>query len=133
MSSVQGRYRSRTRDCKHCGGAFWSESGRADVCPVCRRERTRDRMAKWIAGHLEEHRARSRSTWKPRDRVRANASAAVYRAVKRGDLTALPCEICGSKAEAHHEDYSRPLDVQWLCRKHHAISHRKDQVNVIGK
>jgi hypothetical protein len=31
-----------------------------------------------------------------------------------------PCEICGDlKSEAHHPDYSKPLEVIWLCRKHH--------------
>lgn len=31
-----------------------------------------------------------------------------------------PCQICGvTKVEAHHADYSRPLEVIWLCRDHH--------------
>jgi len=36
----------------------------------------------------------------------------------------MPCEICGcEKSEAHHDDYSRPLDVRWLCRVHHLMHH----------
>jgi hypothetical protein len=31
-----------------------------------------------------------------------------------------PCVACDSeKSEMHHEDYSKPLEVWWLCRKHH--------------
>lgn len=30
------------------------------------------------------------------------------------------CEICPEvKIEAHHSDYSKPLEVRWLCRYHH--------------
>ena len=37
-----------------------------------------------------------------------------------------PCIVCGDgkKVEAHHSDYSKPLDVDWLCSKHHALWHR---------
>lgn len=37
-----------------------------------------------------------------------------------------PCRICGNntKVEAHHDDYSRPLDVEWLCETHHKAWHR---------
>jgi hypothetical protein len=38
-------------------------------------------------------------------------------------LIPAPCETCGKKAEAHHDDYSKPLEVRWLCRKHHRMWH----------
>ncbi len=44
------------------------------------------------------------------------AHCAVAQALKRGDLVKSPCEQCGDpRVEAHHDDYSRPLDVRWLC------------------
>lgn len=49
------------------------------------------------------------------------AHSAVHSAKAKGELVKEPCEICGSKVrvEAHHEDYSKPLDVRWLCNNHH--------------
>ena len=37
------------------------------------------------------------------------------------------CEDCGNiiETEAHHKDYSKPLEVRWLCRACHKIVHRK--------
>jgi hypothetical protein len=53
------------------------------------------------------------------------ANNAVSNAIRCGRLVPEPCERCGAKAQAHHEDYSRPLDVQWLCRLHHLQRHGK--------
>lgn len=50
------------------------------------------------------------------------ASAAVSRAIKRGDLVRPDaCSCCGEVAyiEAAHVDYSQPLLVVWLCRSCH--------------
>lgn len=45
-------------------------------------------------------------------------------AVRGGHLKKLNCEKCGeNKTEAHHEDYSKPLDVIWLCKKCHTKLH----------
>lgn len=51
-------------------------------------------------------------------------------AVSHGYLKKLPCEVCGSeKSEGHHDDYSKPLEVRWVCKKHHAEIHKqKDKV-----
>ena len=55
-----------------------------------------------------------------RDKQKQSAKAAVKYAVKIGKLVRLPCELCGdAKTQAHHTDYTRKLDVMWLCGKHH--------------
>lgn len=52
------------------------------------------------------------------------AHKAVNSAIKCGNLERKPCEVCGKHlAQAHHDDYSKPLDVIWLCSKHHAERH----------
>jgi len=44
----------------------------------------------------------------------------VHQAIIKGSIKKGVCEICSSsKSEAHHKDYTKPLDIQWLCRKHH--------------
>lgn len=44
-----------------------------------------------------------------------------------GRLIQKPCSICGNaRSEAHHHDYSLPLNVEWFCRKHHIELHKKD-------
>ena len=53
------------------------------------------------------------------------AQVAVAHAIQSGLLTRQPCCVCGGKAEAHHEDYSKPLGVVWLCRRHHMARHRE--------
>ena len=38
-----------------------------------------------------------------------------------------PCEVCGAKAEAHHDNYNEPLNIRWLCFKHHREWHKKHE------
>jgi transcription elongation factor Elf1 len=52
-----------------------------------------------------------------------NARSKTFTAIKNGTIQVLPCLVCGDKAEAHHPDYSRPLDVVWLCKPHHKETH----------
>jgi predicted Zn-ribbon and HTH transcriptional regulator len=54
------------------------------------------------------------------------ANAAVFRAVKSGILVRpAVCEKCGlsENIQAHHEDYSKPLDIEWLCLRCHKGRH----------
>jgi len=53
------------------------------------------------------------------------AYRAVAAALRAGELERLPCEVCGdAKSQGHHETYSKPLDVIWLCSIHHAQIHK---------
>jgi len=54
---------------------------------------------------------------------KARARWATRYAIKTGRLVPGPCEMagleCHGKIEAHHDDYRKPLDVRWFCRRHH--------------
>jgi ribosomal protein S27AE len=78
-------------------------------------ERRRNQRPERRAKSLEYQRiARARSPEKYR------ARQAVAHAVRDGRLRRMPCELCGSlRVQAHHHDYSRPLDIRWLCFKCH--------------
>lgn len=46
-------------------------------------------------------------------------------ACRAGKIKRFPCEVCGlARSEGHHDDYSKPLAVRWLCRTHHGQQHR---------
>lgn len=63
---------------------------------------------------------------KRKSTVLQNAHSDVHRAVERGVLVRpTSCEKCGRAVSlhAHHEDYTKPLDVQWLCRSCHLRRH----------
>lgn len=47
-------------------------------------------------------------------------------AVNQGKLVRSACEVCGStrRVSAHHDDYSKPLVVVWLCPDHHKERHK---------
>jgi hypothetical protein len=51
------------------------------------------------------------------------ARTAVANALRDGRLMRKPCEVCGSRAEAHHPNYYEPLSVVWLCLEHHRAWH----------
>lgn len=48
------------------------------------------------------------------------ARNSVQSEIRAGRMKRNPCEKCGNPiTEAHHNDYSKPLKVIWLCKKHH--------------
>lgn len=50
----------------------------------------------------------------------------VIKSLRIGNIARLPCEVCGAeKVDAHHDDYSKPLEVRWLCRRHHRLHHAR--------
>ena len=57
-------------------------------------------------------------------RLITKAHRLVHQALQAGKLVVGPCEIntdCRGRLVAHHDDYTKPLDVRWFCRRHHLI------------
>lgn len=62
-----------------------------------------------------------------RQMLRMQASGEVQKAIRSGALVKGLCQVCGAdRVEAHHTDYSRPLEVVWLCPRHHRERHRQE-------
>lgn len=56
---------------------------------------------------------------------RKKARGMVRKALLSGKLEHKPCEGCGRfNSHAHHDDYSKPLEVRWLCSTCHGKEHR---------
>lgn len=110
--------------------------GHLNKCKLCSRKDARQNYRKNEAYYheydkkrgetLKRKRAASLNCKKNRLKYpdKNKARQRVYDAKRHGKLAEQPCEICGAlKVTAHHEDYSKPLDVIWLCPKHHRWIH----------
>lgn len=60
-------------------------------------------------------------------KLKANCRSYLNVYIRRGKITKQPCCICNNLiSEAHHNDYTKPLEVVWYCREHH-LEHHKDK------
>ena len=144
------------RICRRCGtpkslDQFGKDNSRKDGlfqwCKSCQKEDNK----KYRAEHKDTH-AKQARIWRKNniDKARdiqnrssrkhrinhadkAKARSAVTHALRDGRLFRKPCETCGSnKSQAHHDDYSKPLDVRWLCKKDHDEWHRLNSSTAKG-
>lgn len=118
---LDGFYRNKGRvmgKCKacHCAGVrrhrAMSDNARAydrgRAATPERKRHAREITIKWRRENPEKYRAQT----------------LVGNALRDGRLLKEPCLLCGSPyVHAHHEDYSQPLNVIWLCPRHHHLGH----------
>lgn len=102
------------------------------------------RQCSAIKSHLRwkvtfHHQSEQRKAWRAKNKAKVRAYAkeqalkephkakarqACRGKIKSGEIQKLPCRECGSKnSQAHHDDYSKPFDVIFLCPKHHSELH----------
>lgn len=139
---------SAVKNCTKCGqekplSAFYKHGamrdGRLAQCKECVKTRVRQHRNDNLERIREYDRERGKlphraalrreifERFKEREPEKRAAHVAVRNALRRGDLTKQPCVFCGEAqgVEAHHHDYSKPLDVTWLCvpchRRFHAL------------
>ena len=107
--------------CKHCTKKDVSENYKKNRKHYAQYEKERNQRPERKSAVLEYQRRR-RANFPGKYKARN----AVSNAIRDGRLVRQPCEICGDKSQAHHDDYRKPLDVRWLCRKHHLEHHEKE-------
>ena len=88
------------------------------------RQQNPTRRAKKIA-YAKAHKARHPD--------RAKARQALHNAVRDGKIKRQPCCYCGAskRVQAHHADYSKPLEVTWACFKCHREREHGQKVTAI--
>jgi len=69
---------------------------------------------------------KAKKEWEIRNKSKKAANVLLGLAVARGDVIKHPCFVCGStyRIHGHHPNYDFPLDVIWLCPKHHKETHK---------
>lgn len=120
----------RLNKCKECtkrdvARRYYSACGNA-ACKAYERKRHQT---------PERRKAKSRyaATYRSRNPEKRKAQHKINNGIRDGKITRQPCEICGAaKAEAHHDDYGKPLDVRWLCFRCHR-EHAHGQIVGFGK
>lgn len=91
----------------------------------------RARRRRYYLSGKEKRSARLNETsrlWRINNREKVNAKGRVEYAVKTGRLKKPDaCSFCGNTVciVAHHYDYSKPLDVTWLCQSCHRRLHSR--------
>jgi hypothetical protein len=90
------------------------------------RKELNERYAKSQRG--KEAAIRGRKKWIALNQDKRKAHVLVGNAVRDGRLSKpTKCQICGEehhRIHGHHEDYTRPLDVVWVCPPCHQAFHR---------
>ncbi len=133
-----------TRRCSKCSGikeiSLFRKDGKIKGGKVFKhfwcRECESIEKKKWKLEHPDSYkisyqrnhrnRIKSASIYRKNNPEKMKAYNYLNNRIINGSIQKKPCEICGSiKSEAHHDDYSKPLDVRWLCPSHHKKLHIK--------
>jgi hypothetical protein len=125
-SSPIGRPRScHCGECKKCKRAAYMREWWASLTPEEKQAKTARRDPEKVREQDRRKQEKRRKEGTPEQKQRIVARAEVRKALGRGDLERQVCEADGCEllGHAHHDDYSEPLEVRWLCREHHDALH----------
>lgn len=108
----------------------WASENKDKISEYSKRYHSSEKGQKRYKKYYEEHKSEFfERAYKSKEKYGCEVVARkkVAQALKTGRLKKEPCEQCGKeKADAHHDDYNKPLQVRWLCRSCHISWHKKN-------
>ncbi len=124
--------------CKECTNADnrkrWSSNKAAynitsKEWAAANKETKKKSCKNWVENNREKYNG-YHSKYRQNNPKKVKARMIVKDAIRHGTMTRQQCKIfdCFDIGEAHHEDYRKPLDVEWLCTKHHKQLHKENLV-----
>ncbi len=125
-------FRLNYKSCRACDSAAVRAHRKENIAAALESERLRRDSLSYKQYHKEYDASakglasnnRAKAAYVSRNPVKTKAKRDAGNAVRDGKLLKTPCEVCGElKTVGHHDDYSFPLTVRWLCHKHHASWH----------
>lgn len=104
--------------CKECNKKDVTKNREKNIEKIREYDRKRSNLP-----HRVQLRKDITKRWGKNHPDRKKAQQILRKAVMNGFVKKQLCWVCGENAEAHHPDYSSPLDVVWLCSSHHKQAH----------
>jgi len=113
-------------NCERCSESIERKSSMHKYCKPCAdtvKEENRGRYRSKLSTKISE--ANKSKEFREQFPDKRKAQWAVTNAIRDGKLVREPCLVCKKEfAEGHHEDYSKPLEVMWLCKSCHYWWHK---------
>ena len=106
--------------CKECHKIQVSEYTRENIDKIVEKSKT---------PKGREIQKRSTESWVTKNRSKKNIHVQTSHAIRSGLIKKKNCEVCNESylVDAHHDDYNKPLNIRWLCRKHHKKFHKEHE------
>jgi hypothetical protein len=95
------------------------------TCKICRNNNKKEWL-KTDKGKKYSHASKDRTHNKHPEKRKARLL--IYTELRSGrlkkpDICSIKDSNCYGSIDGHHDDYSKPLEVRWLCTSHHRAIH----------
>jgi hypothetical protein len=133
-SSYADGYYSRCKECNYALEKKWRQNnqGKKREIRARYREANREKIREDDKKFYEENtdkRCQYQKNHKSENAYKWECYKVYNKAINNGELVrSKKCQICSSKKgkmDGHHHDYSKPLDVIWVCKECHMLIHAK--------
>lgn len=114
--------------CKECWGerySHWGDKNKMSFKQLDKHRKTDKEYQRIKRAENPERKSEENEVYNRENPNRIKANSILNVAIKKGEIKRSLCRDCDrTDTHGHHEDYSKPLEVKWLCPVHHKKLHQ---------